>query len=220
MKRALGIFQVILLTVGAVSAGWYGCAKLLESVYQRSQERQLDREIAQASRIESPLSLPGDSRANVLRTSIHPNPAPQPIHAVRTETAERPGRPGLARIEIPRLGIRAMVGEGIDDRTLALAVGHVPGTPFPGEPGNSAIAGHRDTFFRHLGGIRRDDTIRVTSSRGVFTYVVDGVEVVNPDDVEVLSPRSESTLTLVTCFPFDYIGPAPKRFVVIAHRSS
>lgn len=211
MKRALGIFQVILLTVGAVSAGWYGCAKLLESVYQRSQERELDREIAQ---------MVAEPESRLSKSSPSPGLRPPTPSREREIGTRRATRAGVARIEIPRLGIRAMVSEGIDDRTLALAVGHVPGTPFPGEPGNSAIAGHRDTFFRHLGGIRRDDTIRVTSSRGVFTYVVDGVEVVNPDDVEVLSPRPESTLTLVTCFPFDYIGPAPKRFVVVAHRSS
>ena len=101
---------------------------------------------------------------------------------------------------------------------LSLAPGHIPGTPLPGEAGNVAIAGHRDTFFRPLRFIRRNDTINVTTDRGEDQYRVVSTSIVAPSDVQVLYPTGRDTLTLVTCYPFDYVGPAPKRFIVRAER--
>lgn len=124
----------------------------------------------------------------------------------------------VGRLEIPRLGIEAMVGEGIDDRTLDRAIGHLPGTPFPGEDGNVALAGHRDTFLRKLGRISRGDRIEVETADGSFAYRVVEIGVVRPTAVHVLDETSEPTLTIVTCYPFRAIGPAPDRFVVRAVR--
>jgi sortase A len=89
----------------------------------------------------------------------------------------------------------------------------------PGQSGNVALAGHRDTFFRDLRRIEKKDEITLTTREGSFSYTVDYSEVVQPDDMEVLGPFSDAILTLVTCYPFAYVGPAPKRFVVRAHRT-
>ena len=110
-----------------------------------------------------------------------------------------------------------MIMEGTDARTLRRAVGHVTGTSLPGEPGNVAIAGHRDTFFRALRNVRKDDEITLETANGTYRYQADLIEVVEPQDTEVLHSSGDALLTLVTCYPFSYVGPAPKRFVVRAH---
>jgi len=124
----------------------------------------------------------------------------------------------MSKIEIPRLGVSEVVVEGVSFRSLRVAAGHVPGTAFPGESGNVAIAGHRDTFFRKLSQIRSRDQITLTTLRGSFNYSVESTRIVEPTAVEVLRPSREPTLTLITCYPFSYIGPAPKRFIVIARQ--
>jgi sortase A len=111
-----------------------------------------------------------------------------------------------------------MIMEGIDGRTLRRAVGHIPGTPLPGQQGNVAIAGHRDTFFRPLRNIKHDDEITLTTLAGSYRYVVDSTQVVEPEDTQVLDDSGGTILTLVTCYPFYFVGPAPKRFIVRAHK--
>ena len=123
----------------------------------------------------------------------------------------------LGRMEIPRLKVSTAVLQGTKARTLRLGVGHIEGTALPGEPGNSAIAGHRDTFFRALKDIRHDDEIDVSTARGLSHYQVDWTKVVRPDDLTVLEPSNGTALTLVTCYPFHYLGTAPDRFIVRAH---
>jgi sortase A len=125
----------------------------------------------------------------------------------------------IGRIEVPRLHLSAAVANGDDDGTLRVAIGHLPDTPFPWEDGNSALAGHRDTFFRELRHIRVNDDMLVATPYGEFTYHVTKTLIVMPDDLSVLAPTSEPTLTLVTCYPFSYVGHAPKRFIVEAVRS-
>jgi len=123
----------------------------------------------------------------------------------------------IGRLTIPRLHLRAMVREGVRETTLSLALGHVPSTAVPGEKGNVAIAGHRDTLFRSLRGIRKDDLIRLeTPSSGSYLYQVNSIEIVEPTDVSVLRASRDSELTLITCYPFNYIGSAPQRFIVKA----
>ena len=124
----------------------------------------------------------------------------------------------MGRIEIPRIGVSVMVVEGVGHDDLSRAVGHVPGTALPGQPGNVALAGHRDTFFRPLRLIRANDEITLTTLGGSYRYRVVSTSVVTPEDVQVLSPTRRDTLTLVTCFPFYYVGAAPKRFIVRARR--
>jgi sortase A len=122
----------------------------------------------------------------------------------------------VGRIEIPRLGVSAVIRAGSDARTLRLAVGYIPGTALPGDRGNFGLAGHRDTFFRKLRDINPDDEIRIVTADGVFNYYVQRTTIVMPQDVWVLDPTAYSALTLVTCYPFNYIGSAPKRFIVRA----
>ena len=123
----------------------------------------------------------------------------------------------IGRMRIPRLGVMAMVREGADGGTLERAVGHIPGTALPGATGNVALAGHRDTFFRPLRNIRKDDAIELETTNGTYRYAVESTEIVSPRDVSVLAPaKNQKTLTLVTCYPFYYVGSAPKRFVVRA----
>jgi sortase A len=125
-------------------------------------------------------------------------------------------RAPIARIEMPRLKLSAAAREGVDTRTLRGAVGHVPGTALPGEPGNSAFAAHRDTFFRPLKDVRAGDEVVLTTPGGVYRYAVATTRIVEPSDVSVLAATADPTLTLVTCYPFDYVGTAPQRFIVRA----
>ncbi|MGA2729265.1 MAG: class D sortase [Terracidiphilus sp.] len=124
----------------------------------------------------------------------------------------------LGRIEIPRLGLTVEVFEGTTPRTLRVGVGHIEGTALPGASGNIGIAGHRDTFFRGLKDIRTGDEIQLQTATGLWRYKVDWVQIVAPRDTAILSPSTESAITLVTCYPFRFIGSAPERFAVRARK--
>jgi sortase A len=125
----------------------------------------------------------------------------------------------IGALTIPRLHLSAMMAEGDDDGSLSVAIGHLPDTPPPWwDHGNVALAAHRDTFFRPLKDIVAGDEIDLVTTRGQFVYDVTGTTIVDPDDTSVLNPTEGPTLTLITCYPFDYIGHAPKRFIVRAER--
>jgi sortase A len=138
-------------------------------------------------------------------------------HPIRQAPALKEG--GLVgRLEIPRIGVSVMVVEGVGRSDLEHAAGHIPGTAFPGDSGNVGIAGHRDTFFRPLAAIHPGDTMTLGTTKGVYQYQVNSTEIVRPEDISVLYPTGQDMLTLVTCYPFHYIGAAPKRFIVHAVR--
>jgi sortase A len=145
------------------------------------------------------------------------SPAPDVSMAVpsRGRTVNR-GAP-LAQLQIARIGLAAVVLEGDDDGTLRLGPGHIVGTALPGRSGNIAIAGHRDTFFRPLRRIRVGDEITLISGEGRSRYRVSSLRIVGPDDLSVLDPTVNASLTLVTCYPFSMLGHAPNRFIVRAH---
>ncbi|MGD0831062.1 MAG: class D sortase [Terracidiphilus sp.] len=124
----------------------------------------------------------------------------------------------LGRLEIPRIGMSVIVLQGTTSQTLRLGVGHIIGTALPGETGNIGIAGHRDTYFRILKDIHINDEILLQTASGIAKYDVDWVQITDPADGGIVSAGTESSLTLVTCYPFHYIGAAPERFVVHAHR--
>jgi sortase A len=126
----------------------------------------------------------------------------------------------IGRIEIPRLGVSAMVSEGSSTMVLRRGVGHISGTALPGQPGNVGISGHRDTFFRPLRNIRSKDLITLTTVLGKYRYQVVSTRIVSPSQVSVLDPGKREMLTLVTCYPFYFIGSAPSRFIVFAERTS
>jgi len=143
-------------------------------------------------------------------------PAPPEADRARIESAAPEGSP-LGRIEIGTIGLSAMILEGTDGKTLRRAVGHIPGTALPGQQGNVAIAGHRDTFFRRLRNIHKNDEITLTTLIGTYRYRVNFAKVVEPEEIWVLDHSDDAILTLVTCYPFYFVGPAPKRFIVRAH---
>ena len=122
----------------------------------------------------------------------------------------------LAVLKIPRLRLEAPVLEGTDDLTLNSGVGRIPGTALPGQYGNIGIAGHRDGFFRGLKDIAKGDTIELVTLRRTDVYVVDKIYITQPEDVNVLRAGSKPELTLVTCYPFYYMGSAPQRYIVQA----
>jgi len=128
----------------------------------------------------------------------------------------RPSPPPLAVLRIPRLGLEVPVLEGTDEWTLDRAVGHIEGTELPGTAGNVGIAGHRDGFFRVLKDIAEGDRVEIALPREVRRFRVHRISIVGPDDVDVLSPARGPLLTLVTCYPFYFVGPAPRRFIVQA----
>ena len=167
--------------------------------FQRRESRDLDRLL----HVESPASVSGPQTASSTFFKVAPAAAMDGL---------------IGRIEIPRLLLSAIVVEGIDKTALRRAVEHIPGTALPGQAGNVGLAGHRDTFFRPLKDLRIKDEIQFSTLKGDFKYEVESLRVVEPDDVGVLAPSAENVLTLVTCYPFYYIGPAPKRFVVRARQ--
>jgi sortase A len=142
-------------------------------------------------------------------------PNPQPIPPRAPKPAPKPGTM-FAMLVIPRLGLSAVVVEGAGEHELALGPGHIVGTPIPGERGNVGLAGHRDTFFRPLRLIRTSDVIQLILYEQEFRYHVVSTQVVDPENIGVLSPTGRETLTLVTCYPFHFVGSAPKRFIVRA----
>jgi sortase A len=182
------------LTVGVLTLGYNGFVVLDSKLYQAVEASHFQQQLASA---RPPIA--GAERVRDL-------PIPAPPRGV------------LGKIEITRIGLAAMIVEGTDERTLRRAVGHIPGTSLPGQRGNVAIAGHRDTFFRVLDNIRNDDEITLTTLHGTYRYLVDSTQVVAPEDTQVLDDSDDTILTLVTCYPFYFVGPAPKRFIVRAHK--
>ncbi|HEV8209923.1 MAG TPA: class D sortase [Vicinamibacterales bacterium] len=140
---------------------------------------------------------PGDVKA----------PAPAPTPAAGTL---------LGRLEAPSVKLSTTVLEGSDDGTLSRGSGHIEDTPFPGQPGNVGIAGHRDTTFRALRNIHVGDALEFKTADRLYRYRISKTWIVGPDDVYVLDPTPEPALTLVTCYPFEYVGHAPRRFIVRA----
>jgi sortase A len=160
------------------------------------------------------------------RTATHQRAYQRALHsaaalpaAAAATTARVPtiGEP-IGWLEIPRVGVSAAVVHGDTDALLKTAIGHLPDTPLPWKTGNSALAGHRDTFFRPLEHVRVDDRLRLKTRKGNFEYRVRETFVVDPEDLWVLDPTPGATLTLITCYPFKYVGNAPRRFIVRAER--
>jgi sortase A len=138
-----------------------------------------------------------------------------PAIEAKARAEARAGR-AWGRIELPRLGLSALVAEGVEETTLGVAVGHFPESAFPGEMGNVALTGHRDTVFQMLKDIWPDDVLRLTTPDGTFEYRVEWLAIVDPARTDVVASTGEPLLTLVTIDPFDHVGSAPRRYVVRA----
>jgi len=154
--------------------------------------------------------------ARVFQATSNRNFEAAPVRTVLPVPEPPPEGSLIGRLEITRLGLRVMVLQGDSAQVLRRAVGHLPETTLPGEAGNVAVAGHRDTFFRPLRGVRPGDVITFETPSTAFQYQVEWTRTVPPSDVEVLRSTEARELTLITCFPFNYVGSAPNRFVVRA----
>lgn len=141
------------------------------------------------------------------------------VHAAVASRKQAVSNGLIGRLEIPRLNLSTLVVEGTSGRALRHGVGHVKGTPFPGERGNVALAGHRDTYLRKLKDVEKGDLIRIATPDGVFAYQVESIMIVSPRRGDLLDNTRRPRLTLVTCYPFHWIGPAPRRFVIRARPS-
>ena len=214
VSRVFRRVEIVLWIVGICLVGGALGATFSRWHYQQEQERALFAGTA------APAPVPETQVAGPIQL---PTPAPEEVEPVvvakekpKKVTAAPPS--AFGRIEIPRIGVKAIVKVGEDEKTLARAVGLVPGGARPGQPGNIILAGHRDTFFRSLGRIRINDQIRVQVPPHTYEYRVDSAQIVSPENVSVLESRGVEQLTLVTCYPFNLIGPAPDRFIVSATR--
>lgn len=207
-----------LVAFGVLSLGWCAYALLEAEVYEVVQTRRLERMRADEQPVRARMAaagaVAGEGRDRAAAALGEDAPRAPFVAAATREEAEENGFVG--RMAIERLGLEAAISEGITARALRRAVGHVPGTAFPGEIGNVGIAGHRDRHFRPLRDVQVGDRIRVETPDGEFVYLVDDIQIVAPDAVEVLAPTDEPVLTLVTCYPFWYLGNAPERFIVRA----
>lgn len=204
----LKLLERLLLVIGLICLAYYGYVSAESALYQAYETRELDAILAGAAT---------DRTAETTVWVAPPRPATPATPATPPAPRPRPATGStLGRLEIPRLGVSAIVRAGSDARTLRLAVGHIGGTALPGEPGNIGLAAHRDTFFRRLGEIRQNDLVRLVTREGTFTYTVHATGIVEPRDTWVLNQTGEPALTLITCYPFRYVGSAPQRFVVRA----
>ena len=192
LKKILVRCQYAFLIMGIVSLGYSLLAVAEAARYQAWAYRQLQQQRA-----------------------ARPNPD---LQSGRMQPASFTDRSVVGRIEIPRIHLSAMIAEGTSGHVLREGAGHVSGSALPGQPGNVVIAAHRDTFFRRLGQLKTGDAIELTTPDGQYFYRVRSTDIIGPDETWVLKPTSDQTLTLVTCYPFYYVGAAPQRFVVRAQR--
>ncbi|HEX3129553.1 MAG TPA: class D sortase [Thermoanaerobaculia bacterium] len=211
LKRPTGEWlEKILLVVGVVCLGIFLWSWLDARVFEARQEEVLEQTLARHYRAVPAKGKPAsetDTLSSFRRTE-------KKLESPPPDEGEL-----LGRIRIPRVDITAVVVEGVGKKSLRRAAGHIPGTALPSEDdGNVGIAAHRDSFFRGLKDIRKDDTIELTTLDGIQRYRVEWTKIVQPTDTSVLAPTDGPVLTLVTCYPFYYVGSAPKRFVVRAHR--
>jgi sortase A len=210
-----------LLVASYVGLRFYSEAEARKDV--RQFEERLEKRLAEVSPTvtppdlpETPATLPGETptlpAASPADTSLW---APGRIHEYEESLKQETSEP-IAVLRIPKAGLEVPVFEGTDDFALNRGVGWILGTAPPGKAGNCGIAGHRDGFFRPLKDAVRGDSIELLTLSGLRSYRIQEIQIVNPTDVQVLAPTLEPTLTLVSCYPFYFVGTAPKRYIVRA----
>jgi len=198
--------ETFLVGVGIVCAGIYISACAQKSIVQKTESQSFERELASVIQTEKP----NQSEWSTVRIQRFAETQPDPV----------PSSSALGRLVIPKADVEVMVLEGTSEETLDRGVGLIEGTARPDEGGNVGIAGHRDSFFRGLRHLSPGDEIEFATLKGLTRYTVSEILVVEPEYVQVLDPTSESSLTLVTCYPFYHIGSAPQRFIVRAEETA
>ena len=235
-KGASGVLHFIrlmLLLMGIAGVGYYGYTVSDEYVYQAYQNWAFDQEIAGRRQVTFRDYVRERTPFGFLTGAASTSSVTEPPRGTPPSGIPRPAVGAiLGRVQIARLNLAAVVREGVDANVLRVAVGHVPSTALPGQPGNFAIAAHRDTLFRVLKDIEKGDLISFQAPAGTYTYRVVATRIVRPTDVSVLQPdggglipsaqtgssggQPNRLLTMITCYPFYYVGSAPKRFIVEA----
>jgi sortase A len=205
-------FERVLLLVGGLLVALYVAANLYRTVLSSAELRRFK---ARQPASASPQSPTPPEVAETPATPDFRLWSEQRIKGYEESLAEH-FAPAIAILRIPKVHIEVPVLEGTDDLTLNRGVGHVAGSANPGENGNMAIAGHRDGFFRGLKDVGLGDTIELETPKATETYIIDRITIVDPSDVSVLKPRGRGSLTLVTCYPFYFVGSAPQRYIVQA----
>jgi sortase A len=193
-SRFLRLLAYLLVIAGGAALGW--CAAMIA-----------DGQIAQWIARQQLEKTLGDADASLNHPYL---PLAKPSGVIPEN-----GTP-LAELTIPRIGLSVMVLQGSDEHTLRQGVGHIENTPLPGEAGNVALAGHRDSFFRPLRNVQLGDDIMLETPAGNVHYRVSSYRIVSPSEISVIHPTSDPVLTLVTCYPFYFVGAAPDRFIVRA----
>jgi sortase A len=220
MRTALRYCEIVLLAFGVALLAVYAFFRMHGWFFQTYDSWSFDRVVDERRQQESDSPLPEDSRS-IGNLEAEPGVtdyrdwAPERVMA-HERSLKRQLRGIVGRLLIPSLKLNVMVLEGTDPWTLNRAVGHIERTAFPGRAGNVGISAHRDGFFRNLGHISKGDEISLVTTEKTYTYAVESTQIVNPRDVEVLAPSDRPILTLVTCFPFYFVGDAPQRFIVKA----
>ena len=208
-RRLLLVAEIVCLALGVAGLAWLG---LFHFRVATETKRELEHFAAARD-----LAVPAGTLASPAGTPDQSLWSPVRVNAWREAVGEPVPAP-LAVLRIPKIRLEVPVLSGTDDHTLDRAVGHIEDTAQPGADGNSGIAGHRDGFFRGLKDIIPGDVIELDTLQGKDVYRVERTWIVNPEDVSVLDPTSAPALTLVTCYPFYFVGSAPKRFIVRAVR--
>jgi sortase A len=211
---------ILLFLIGCLAFGYYSYDILDARFFQDEQSRQFDQALRNAHD-KAVADLNAEATADLNSrpsTSDAPPVLPSFSESAGTSAQQQAAIKNmpLGRIEINSLGLTAMIQEGTSEQILKRGVGHITGTASLGHTGNIGLAAHRDTFFRKLRNIHDGDGITLTTLNGSFNYRVELISIVEPQNSAVLRDTGENILTLVTCYPFSYIGPAPKRFIVRA----
>jgi sortase A len=209
--RLVRSVENILLTTGVILLSAYIGVRLYGVIASRSVVEAFQQKAA-AGALSSHTDYRTTTRPAGVNTSLWSD---KRIRAYNESLSYAFGTP-LAVLSIPKIHLEVPVFEGTDDVTLDRGAGRITGTAHPGQAGNLGIAGHRDGFFRGLKDVTTGDEIKLALPEGEATYVVDQITVVTPQDVSILQPRAISSITLVTCFPFYFVGSAPERYIVSA----
>ncbi|HVR95234.1 MAG TPA: class D sortase [Thermoanaerobaculia bacterium] len=217
-RAALRWVERALLLIGLVCLGTYAYSILDARVSEMRQNEELEAALAARKAAAPPPAVPAQETQAL--ADFREDEEQEPAAPEATEPEPLPVDDGslVGRLEVPRLGLSAIVREGVAATTLRRGAGRIPGTALPWESGNVGIAAHRDRVFRPLKDIGKNDIITLTTVEGTYRYQVEWTRIVTPKDTQVLHGTTEPALTLVTCYPFYYVGSAPKRFIVRAKR--
>ncbi len=208
MTRWTRALEWLLLVAGLLMFGVYLGARIHRSVLSHAEVARFKDKVLVTRELKAGTEVVGEKPDFSLWS-------PKRVHDYQESLAAH-FAPALALLRIPKINLEVPVLDGTDDLSLNRAVGHIGGTARPGENGNVGIAGHRDGFFRGLKNVSTGDTIEIVTPESEARYVIDEITVVDPSNVEVLAPRAQPSITLVTCYPFYFVGSAPQRYIVRA----